>query len=136
MAIMNRKLDDLIDDICQKDSRYKRDAYEFVMDALAYTQRKYNRLKHVTGVELLEGVKELLLNKFGPMTLSVLHYWGIQQTDDFGNIVFNLVENKILSKSEDDDIKQFRNRYDFVEVFDRGYRQQLEKRISRMRSFK
>jgi len=79
-------------------------------------------------------MKELLINKYGPMTITVLKHWGINNTEDFGNIVFNLVENRVLSKTEDDTIEEFRNGYDFGEVFDYGYRQKLAKKISRMRS--
>ncbi len=130
---MNRKFDNIIENICEKDRRYKADAYDFVMEALSYTQKKFRRPKHVTGAELLDGMKELLMERYGPMALSVLHHWGIGTTEDFGHIVFNLVENKILSKSENDNIESFRQGYDFEEVFQRGYLKRLEKRISRMR---
>ena len=132
---MNQEFYNILEIICEKDSRYRQDAYEFVMEALSFSQKKFRRVKHVSGTELLEGMKELLLNKYGPMTLTVLNYWGIKTTEDFGQIVFNLVENKILSKSQEDDIESFRDGYDFREVFDQGYRRDLEKRISRMRSF-
>ena len=132
---MNQEFYNILEIICEKDSRYKQDSYEFVMEALAYSQKKFRRVKHVSGIELLEGMKELLLNKYGPMALSVLRHWGVGKTEDFGRIVFNLVENKVLSKAEDDDIRIFRGGYDFQEVFAQGYRRDLEKRISRMRSF-
>lgn len=130
---MNQEFDNVVDQICTSDQRYKADAYAFVMESLSYSQKKFERAKHISGEELLEGIKDLLLQKFGPMTLSVLTHWGITSTEDFGNIVFNLVNNKILSKSENDNIESFKNGYDFREVFDKGYRRQLEKKISRMR---
>ena len=132
---MNQEIDNLLEEICEKDKRYGRDAYEFVLEALSFTQKKLRRLKHVTGEELLGGIRELLFNKFGLMTLPVLRHWGIRSTEDFGNIVFNLVENRILSKTEDDSIESFKNGYDFHEAFNVGYRRMLEKKISRMRSF-
>ena len=132
---MNQELTNILELICEKDPRYQQDAYEFVMEALAYSQKKFRRTRHVTGTELLEGTKELLLNKYGPMALAVLHHWGIRPTEDFGQIVFNLVENRVLSKSEEDNLETFRDGYDFQEVFKQGYRKDLERRISRMRSF-
>ena len=132
---MSRELRSVVEIICEKDERYKQAAYEFVMEALSYTQKRFRRIKHVTGIELLEGMKELLMHKYGPMTLTVLHYWGIRSTEDFGHIVFNLVENRILSKSDNDNIETFRGGYDFQEVFNTGYRKYLERRVSRMRSF-
>ena len=131
---MNEEFEAIIEDIYEKDVRYRHDAYIFVMEALSYTQKKYKRTKHVKGEEMLQGMKELLLNKFGPMTLTVLKHWGIKNTEDFGNIVFNLVENRVLSKTDDDNIEEFRDGYDFGEVFDSGYRKQLAKKISRMRN--
>jgi uncharacterized repeat protein (TIGR04138 family) len=131
---MNQEFEAIVEDICGKDSRYREDAYVFVMEALAYTQKKFKRPKHVKGEEMLQGMRELLLNKFGPMTMTVLNHWGIKRTEDFGNVVFNLVENRILSKTEDDNIEEFKDGYDFGEVFDSGYRKQLARKISRMRS--
>jgi len=124
----------IVEKISEEDLRYKEDAYKFVMESLTYTQKKYKAVKHVSGIEMLDGIKELLLKKFGPMTLMVLKHWGIKSTEDFGNIVFNLVENKVLSKTERDSIDHFRNVFEFEEVFQEGYRKQLHKKISRMRS--
>ena len=131
---MNEEFRNIIEEIFEKDTRYSSDAYVFVMEALSYTQKRFHCSKHVTGEELLDGMRELLLERFGPMTLSVLEHWGIKSTEDFGNIVFNLVENKVLSKTEDDDITHFRNGYDFKEAFHVGYRKELAKKISRMKS--
>ena len=130
---MNQEFYDIINEMCDHDPKYTLDAYEFVMEALSFTQRKLGLPKHVTGQELLEGIKELLLNKFGPMTLLVLQHWKVYSTEDFGNIVFRLVDNKILSKTDDDKIDHFKDGYDFEEVFNKGYKRQLAKRISRMR---
>ena len=130
---MNRSFTEIVDTICQSDVRYKEDAYDFVMEALSYTQKKFSRPKHVTGDELLQGMRDLLLERYGPMTMTVLRFWGIRRTDDIGNIVFNLVDSKVLSKTDDDKIEHFRNAYDFEEVFTKGYRHLLAKKISRMR---
>ena len=135
MKTMNQELTNILELICEKDRRYRRDAYEFIMEALAYSQKKFRRARHVTGTELLEGTKELLLNKYGPMALTVVNHWGIRSTEDFGQIVFNLVQNRVLSKSEEDTLEIFRDGLDFQEVFKQGYRKDLERRISRMRSF-
>lgn len=131
---MSHEFYDTVELICDKDMRYKEDAYAFVMEALAYTQKKFKAEKHVSGEEMLVGMRELLINKYGPLTMTVLKHWGIKSTEDFGNIVFNLVDNKVLSKTDEDDIRKFRDGYDFYEVFHEGYRKQLAKKISRMRS--
>ena len=123
----------IFDNICEEDPRYKRDAYIFVMEALSFTQKKFKRPKHVSGDELLDGMKELLMDKYGPLAISVLEHWGIKSTDDFGNIVFNLINGKVLSKTEEDNLESFRDRYNFETVFKSDYRKRLARKISRMR---
>ncbi|MFC1510671.1 Minf_1886 family protein [Candidatus Omnitrophota bacterium] len=130
---MKKTFDEIIDIITEDDPRYSEGAYTFVMEALTFTQKKYRSLKHVSGTELLEGIKQLLVKKFGPMTMTVLNHWGIKETEDFGHVVFNLVKNKVLSKTEDDDIQHFRDVYDFEKVFSHDYRKRMAKKISRMR---
>lgn len=108
--------------ILAKDTRYHRDAYLFVREALDYTQKaiiKENRgeLRHVTGQELLEGVREHALSQFGPMAATVFEEWGIKRCEDFGEIVFNMVENGVLAKTDKDSRADFANGYDFIEAF-------------------
>jgi uncharacterized repeat protein (TIGR04138 family) len=107
----------LVEDICVKDSRYKPDSYEFVMQALYFTQGKLKREAHITGGELLEGIRQFSIEQYGPMAKTVLNHWGITKTEDFGNIVFNLVDNKLLSKTDTDSLDDFKNVYDFEAVF-------------------
>ena len=130
---MRPEVDDIIDVICLEDPRYQEGAYEFVLEALNFTQKKFRRVKHVTGKELLEGIKELVMQKFGPMGLSVLTYWGIRTTEDFGNIVFHLVDKKVLNRRDEDSIKDFQDVYDLELVFGTVYRSRINKQISRMR---
>lgn len=132
---MNQEFDNIIDHICVKDHRYRRESYAFLMEALSFTQKKFKRSKHVSGTELLKGIQELLQKKFGLMTLTVLNHWGIRNTEDFGNIVFNLVEHKILSKTEEDSLEDFRKGYDFQKVFRDGYRKRFHKQVSRIKRF-
>lgn len=130
---MKQHLDTLIETLCLEDPRYHEDAYDFVLEALSFTQHKFRRRKHVTGKELLEGVKILLMERFGVMALSVLQYWGIKATEDFGNIVFNLIQKKILSKTEEDSLEDFRDVYDLETILGPVYRRAVEKKISQLR---
>ncbi|MCX7722391.1 MAG: hypothetical protein N2379_04945 [Verrucomicrobiae bacterium] len=114
--------DEVIEQILAKDKRYARDAYEFVREALDYTQKKLFKHKpretpHVTGQELLEGIREFALQRFGPLTLLVFDEWGIRSTEDFGEIVFNMVDAGLLAKTEKDSRADFANGYDFDEAF-------------------
>jgi len=133
MNPMNEEFYYIVSKILEEDSRYHADSYEFVMEALSFAQKKFKRSKHVNGYEFLEGIKGLLMRKFGPMTLPVLDYWGIKKTDDFGNIVFNLEKYKIITRDRQGQYETFKDGYDFQEVFDKGYRKQLAKRLKTMR---
>ena len=133
MPIMDEEFFSIISNITTQDSRYSPEAYEFVMEALGFSQAKFKKSKHISGEELLAGIRSLLLKKYGPMTMTVLKHWGINTTDDFGNIVFNLVEYKVLAKDAQDHYDSFKNAYDFDEVFNKDYRKQLAKRLKTMR---
>lgn len=106
-----------MEDIVKRDVRYKIDAYNFVLDALNYTVKKLKKTRHITGKELLEGIKQYAKEQFGPMTRTVFEHWGLSSTEDFGNIVFNLVNTGLLRKTEQDSIEDFRNGYNFIEAF-------------------
>lgn len=115
-----------INKICTKDKRYDIDAYFFVRNALDYTSKIYNKPqdgkeRHVSGQELLEGIRQAALNEFGPMALSVLRNWRITKTEDFGEIVFNMVESGCLGCTEEDKKEDFKNGYDFEEAFTKPY---------------
>jgi uncharacterized repeat protein (TIGR04138 family) len=106
-----------VEEIVKEDPRYKPDAYEFVMRGLFYTQKKLKRKGHVTGKELAEGIRDLAIEEFGGMARAVLAHWGITKTSDFGEIVYNMISKKLLSKTESDSKEDFRDVYDFKEAF-------------------
>lgn len=111
------KFHDLVERICDQDKRYKPDAYEFVLAGLNFTQDKLKRKTHVSGSELACGLRDYAINQYGALAGRVLAHWGISQTQDFGNIVFNMIEKKLLSKTEEDSLEDFMAIYDFKEAF-------------------
>jgi uncharacterized repeat protein (TIGR04138 family) len=106
-----------LEKILDGDPRYKIEAYNFVLNALSYTQRRLKRKGHVTGQELLEGIREYAIEEYGPMVRAVFEHWGVRNTEDFGNIVFNLVNVGLMGKTEKDSLEDFQDGYDFKEVF-------------------
>ncbi len=121
---MERESDiyDKIEKIVDRDGRYKVAAYAFVLLALNYTLGKLEKRRHVTGKELLKGIREFGIQQYGPMTKTVFNYWGVRTTRDFGELVFSLVDHKLLGKTEEDRIEDFVDVYDFEEEFVRKYR--------------
>jgi uncharacterized repeat protein (TIGR04138 family) len=114
--------DEKVEMILAKDARYARDAYSFVRESLDHTQKnigKENRgqVRHITGQELLDGIRQFALNQFGPMVVTVLEEWGVHNSRDFGEIVFNMVEIDLLAKTENDNRDDFNSGYDFTDAF-------------------
>jgi uncharacterized repeat protein (TIGR04138 family) len=111
-----------LDSIVATDPRYHRDAYVFLRDALDFTTKQQKKAKgttvrHVSGPELLEGVRHYALKEFGPMVVTVFDSWGIRATEDVGHMVFNLIGAGIFGKTDEDSINDFKNVFDFEEAF-------------------
>ncbi|MGB0259550.1 MAG: Minf_1886 family protein, partial [Coraliomargarita sp.] len=127
----NRDFNEVIRTIRQDDPRYARGAYYFLRQALDYSLKELHkrgdldRSNHLTGQQLLEGIRLFALDQYGPMARTVLEHWGVKKCDDFGNIVFNLVECRVLGKTENDSPEDFSNGYKFEEAFDGAFRPQM-----------
>ena len=118
--------DEKVEEIFAKDPRYARDAYTFLREALDFTQKiigkeNHGKMRHVTGQELLNGIRQFALAQFGPMTKTVLEEWGIKNCGDFGELVFNMVESGLLAKTEKDSREDFQEGYDFTHAFCKPY---------------
>lgn len=114
--------DEAVEKLYAQDPRFSREAYHFTREALDFTQKVVSRenkgsVRHVTGQELLEGIRQYSLQQYGPMTITVLEEWGIHNCQDFGEIVFNMVESRLLAKTEKDTRDDFQNGYDFKDAF-------------------
>lgn len=112
--------------IVRKDGRFGAQAYYFIFDALDYTIQRMRKVRHVTGRELLEGIRQYATENFGFLARTVLAEWGITQTRDFGEIVFNLVEAGLLSRTDKDTIKDFEQVFDFGVAFEDEFRKSLD----------
>ena len=121
---------EIVDLICKEDTRYDKRAYLFVRQGLAFTvgnlkknePARVQQSPHVSGRELLEGLRAYALDQYGPMTKTMLASWGIRRCVDFGDIVFSLIEYNIFSKTESDRREDFADIYDFDEAFVKPFR--------------
>ena len=109
---------------------YHAAAYHFVEAALPYSQQTLRHRQtfneddpdaHISGHELLEGIRLLGQREFGLMARTVFNQWGIYTTDDFGRIVFEFIERGEMKKTDSDKLSDFFNVYDFREAFDDDY---------------
>jgi len=115
-----------LEKMMQSDRRYDRHAYLFIREALDYTQKMVEKkskdeVRHVSGQELLAGIRGYALEQFGPMAQMVFNEWGIRSCEDFGELVFNMVECNLLAKTDHDTREDFKNGYDFFDAFRRPF---------------
>jgi uncharacterized repeat protein (TIGR04138 family) len=107
--------------VLDNDSRYPLPAYSAIHNGLDFTMKMKNVVGHVDGQELAVGMARYLKEEYGPFARMVLDGWGIQSTIDFGRIVFNLIEVKLMSRQEHDSIEDFMDVYNFDVVFSQDY---------------
>lgn len=123
--MQNPDFSDIVALICKEDPRFDRKAYDFVRLGLDHTVKELRKKettraeksRHVSGPELLEGLRIYALDQYGPLTKTVLNAWGVQRCRDFGDIVFNLIEYNVFSKTENDRREDFSDIFDFDEAF-------------------
>lgn len=107
-------------EIRRRDGKYNERAYVFVLAALEYAQTKLPARRHLSGVELAWACRDFALEQFGMLANSVLTHWGIHTTEDFGHIVFILIDVGLLARQPSDRLEDFERVYDFAEVFKAG----------------
>jgi len=117
-----QNFDEVLDQVVARDPRYHREAYHFLREALDHTQRgiskaNQGKFRHVTGQELLVGIRGFAVQQYGAMALTLLQEWGIRRCEDFGELVFNLIDHGVLSKTETDTRRDFAGGYTFEEAF-------------------
>jgi len=115
--------------IRERGARFPEEAYQFVREGLVYTAKLFHgeprragadatdERRHVSGQQLCAGLKKLATERYGMLARTVLHKWGVRRTDDFGVIVFTLIDRSELRQGERDSFLDFKGVYDFDEAF-------------------
>jgi uncharacterized repeat protein (TIGR04138 family) len=124
-------MNDPLRKLALKDGRYAPEAYAFLFESLDPAVKLAGREtaegadRHVTGQELLAGMRQHASELFGPLAAEVWRRWGVRESLDWGQIVFLLVEAGMLNRQENDTIEDFRSDLDFDEAFVAEYRPRL-----------
>ena len=105
---------------------YPIEAYDFVRDGLSYTVqhlKDQDRLsdpdRHITGQELCLGLRDFAIDRYGLLAQSVLQTWNISRTEDFGRIVYAMIDAGLMTRTDDDSPEDFLGVYNFSEAFAR-----------------
>lgn len=104
----------------KRDGKYNERAYVFVLAALEFAQTRLPARRHLSGAELAWACRDFALEQFGMLAAAVLTHWGVRSTEDFGQIVFMLIEVGLLARQPTDKLEDFEHVYDFAEVFKAG----------------
>ncbi|MEO1009494.1 MAG: Minf_1886 family protein [Planctomycetota bacterium] len=107
------------------------EAFQFVREGLAHTVAGFDAsrdgpvpaddgTRHVTGQELCVGLRSYAVERYGLLARTVLRKWGVTTTEDFGKIVYAMVDAGLMRTSDQDSLDDFRGVYDFGEAFEGG----------------
>jgi uncharacterized repeat protein (TIGR04138 family) len=104
--------------VADRDARYTKEAFWFVRDGVHQAVRsRAGGSGHVTAHELLETLRILALERYGTNAREQLRSWGVTRCEDFGEIVFALIDNGVFGKRPEDRKEDFENGYDFETAF-------------------
>jgi len=124
---MSERLERSIEELAREDLRYPPAAYMLVFEGLECALAKLPARRHVTPRELIEGVREAALKQWGLLARTVLESWNVRGTGQIGDLVFNLIERKLLVAGAEDNRAQFEDAFDFQEGFDRAFAEELDR---------
>ena len=126
---MNREEPKALQQLAAK-TRYPIDAFHFVRRGLDYTvhrthknpERLPENQRHVSGRQLSQGLREFAIEQYGALARTVLQRWRINRTEDFGRVVFAMVEGGLMQATEADTVRDFDSVFCFDEAFDTSIR--------------
>lgn len=107
--------------LARRNPRFAESGYLFVLAALHTCIEGLSEPRHISGSELADAVRDLAIERFGPLAKTVLEHWGVYSTADLGDIVFLLVDHGVLTKQDGDRREDFEGLFSFEEVFELEY---------------
>ncbi|MEX2169474.1 MAG: Minf_1886 family protein [Pirellulales bacterium] len=123
-------------ELLRRDKRYHAEAYVFVFEGLRFAQEHHGLVKartqesddnveedrHVSGQQLCEAIRRYAVEQYGLLAQCVLNTWGVRDTSDFGEIVFNLIDIGQMRKTDSDRREDFEEVFNFDEAFRQGFK--------------
>lgn len=121
-----------------RSSTYHPNAFKFVYSALRFSQEQLGRDRrsefsgHISGPELLDGMRLLALQHFGMLSVQVFKSWGVTSTDDIGHIVFEMIDAGEMRRTPHDQLSDFFGVYDFEKAFCEDYKLDISAAFSKL----
>ena len=140
LAFKERAVADFdIPTIMDRAGGFSPNAFQFIRDGLGHTVRMVHgdeaadtipdeddESRHVGGRDLCMGLRDYAVRRYGLLAKTVLNHWGVTQTEDFGKIVFALVDAGLLRKTDEDSLDDFRGVFDFEAEFESSIEDSLD----------
>jgi uncharacterized repeat protein (TIGR04138 family) len=103
------------------------EAFDFVREGLRHTAQTLHggvdpaelpdERRHINGQQLCMGLRDFALRRYGLLAPTVLGRWKLRTTEDFGTLVYALIDRGELRASERDSIEDFKGVFEFGEAF-------------------
>ena len=117
-----------------EETGYPVDAFVFVQRGLDHTVKRIHgeldegespwidpetgqSSRHVSGRDLCFGLRDYAVEQYGLLARPVLRRWRITRCEDFGRIVFAMVESGIMQKTDEDGLDDFNDVFEFSQAF-------------------
>lgn len=119
----NKSPEQQLTEIVRLDGRYPLEAFAFLHEGLARAVKHIHgdggeaRPRHVTGKQLCYSLRDEAVERWGALAGTVLARWHVNSTLDFGNMVYLLVNNGLMQKTDEDSLEDFRDVFDFRHAF-------------------
>jgi len=114
-------------EVGEKAGGFNPQAFAFVRDGLQHTVEQIHgpgdvidevdESRHVSGKELCLGLRDYAVTRWGMLAPTVLERWNVRTTEDFGRLVFAMIDVGVLRKTEQDTLEDFQGVFDFAEAF-------------------
>lgn len=112
-------------------TRYPLAAFLFVQRGLDFTVRRehgelddeatleqaMHKSRHISGETLCYGLRDYALQEYGLLARGVLRHWNVLTCEDFGAIVFAMVDAGLMAKTDDDSLDDFFGVFTFGDAF-------------------
>lgn len=109
-------------------TKYPLDAFAFLQRGLGFTVERIHGEapdddtedipnRHISGRDLCFGLRDFAIEQYGLMARTVLRHWRINASEDFGHIVFAMVDAGLMHKTDEDCIEDFVDVFDFADAF-------------------
>ena len=103
------------------------EAFDFVREGLRHTSQTLHGgvdpaelpedRRHISGNQLCMGLRDFALRRYGLLAPTVLGRWQVRTTEDFGTLVYALIDRGELRASDRDSLEDFKGVYEFGEAF-------------------